>query len=180
MATASVAARVRSSRPIQLFTLVVPSVFALALSFLFIGPAPARVAEGVLLWGGLGLILWRFVTRSCQPTTDGLMVRGFWRTYTVHWNELLGIQTSQFEPQYMWFFGARVFVIFTDPGGRRRAVAVSSNRKNETAKSAASAIREWMPTQIAERVPFAEDFWTPSETAWEWLPVSRKGHRPAG
>lgn len=163
---------IRSSYPIQVFIATVPTAFAAAATYLLASfPLVLRPFVGTLGWGSLVLLEWRLISRSCTPLTDGLRVRGFWRTYEVPWADIRALASSHFEPRYMWFFGARVFVQFVDECGRQRAVAVSSNRRRKTAQSKTATVRNWLPSRVRDRVVAVEDFWTPPETVWEWRPV---------
>lgn len=115
----------------------------------------------------------RLATRACSLHSQGLRVRGFWRTYDVQWASLRGLATSDYS--FAPVRGAQAFVVFDDLGGVRRTVSVSSNRLNDTARRKARQIQEWVPMRFRADVQITDlGAFGAEDSVGDWRPVARE------
>ncbi|MGQ0840498.1 hypothetical protein [Actinokineospora sp.] len=152
--------------PTLLTIIVAFSVADTADSEEWLAVAIPAVLAAALWWLG-----WRFMGRSCTRLPDGLLVRGFRRSYRVPWTDVVDVSSTEFESVGRSFSFSQVRVTFRRPGdGRVITVKVASSYRSGSVGR--DTVQSWLPgwhpqhRRLPEPAP-----WLPGGVGLARLPV---------
>jgi hypothetical protein len=147
---------------------------------------PGCYALGSLLPGGVvfgwlflaaGLVaLYRLLTRRVWVFNDRRVeLHGFWYSWTGTAKDVIAVTYVPYVPLAKSFEGHRLYVSVRDQDGARRALCISSNMREWTARRTADGLLDATATYSgADRLSLTESRLAPNDASRGWVVAARR------